>query len=99
GRCSLGSERSGSIRGDHSRLEADQISQKSRQPIISPFGPALLDRDVAPIDKAGPAQALAKRSHYVIKRRRRCVAKEADDRYRRLLRARREWPRRRAADQ
>src|SRR5262249_10631700 len=52
----------------------------------------LLDRDVAPVDKAGLAQALAKRSHYVIKRRRRCVAKEADDRYRRLLRPHRKRP-------
>src|SRR5262249_45727697 len=99
GRCRFGGKRSGSIRDDHSRLEADQISQKTRQPIISPFGPALLDRDVAPVDKASLAQALAKRSHYVIKGRRRCVAKKADDRHRRLLRLRHERPRRRAANQ
>src|SRR5262245_38391659 len=99
-RLSLGGERPDGVGDDHSSLEADQISQKSRQPIISSFGPALLDRDVAPVDKAGLAQALAKRSHYVIKRRRRRVAKEADDRYRQLLTAcRKRRSRGRAAEQ
>src|SRR5262249_21763228 len=60
---SFGGEGSGGVGDDHSRLEVDQISQKSRQPIIPPFGPALLDRDVAAVNKAGLAQALAKRSH------------------------------------
>src|SRR4030095_12886380 len=83
----------------HGGLQAGQVSQQGRQPFIPPFRPALLDHDVATLDEAGLSQAAAKRSHDVLERCRGGVAQEADDGHRRLLRARRERPRRRAAEQ
>src|SRR5262249_4272480 len=98
--------RSRSLRGqsgnrvgdDDSCIQADQIGQKRRQSFIPAFGPALLDGDIAPIDKPLLAQPSAKGSHDVLERRRWRVAKQADDRHCRLLGARCKRPRSRAAE-
>jgi hypothetical protein len=79
------------------RLAADQLGQETGQLIVPPFGLALLDRNVVPLDEAGLGQASAQRRYEVLQRRRRRVAKQADDRHRRLLRWRSDGPRHRRA--
>ena len=86
---------------DHRHLAADQIGRQRRQPIELALGPAIFDRDVAALDVAGFAQALAERGQVRRSRTLSAIAAEKPDhRHRRLLRARRERPRgRRAAEQ
>ena len=59
----------------------------------------VLDRHVLALDVAGFVEALAERSGIARGGLGRPGVDEADDRHRRLLRARRERPRRRAAEQ
>src|SRR5262249_55669183 len=59
----------------------------------------ILYGDVLAVHKSFFLQTYAKRSHYVIKGRGRRTTKKADQRHRRLLRARRERPRHRTAGQ
>ena len=66
---------------------------------ILTLGPAVFDRHVLALDIAGFLQALAKCAQAVRERVRRCAVEKPDHRHRRLLRARRERPRRRAAEQ
>src|SRR5262245_51994202 len=62
------------------------------------FGPRTFDCDVLAFDVAGFLQPLPESGHKMCERRaRRDGAEEPDHRHRRLLRARRERPRRRAA--
>src|SRR5262249_38410511 len=77
----------------------NQISHQSRQSIILALGPAVFDRHTASLDVASFLQATAERSQDIRIRPRQCAAEKPDYRYRRLLRARCEWPRSRAAEQ
>ena len=63
-----------------------------------PFGDALLDRYVAALDETGVRKALAESRELQRGRLRRAGQEKSDHRYRRLLRARRERPCRRAAE-
>src|SRR5262249_35187323 len=68
--------------------------------VIPPFRPAIFDCDVAAIDPAELAQPLQKSPDEWTPDRRRGRTQESNrGRLARLLRARREWPRRRAAKQ
>ena len=84
-------------RGDHGDLPANQIGRQRRQSIELIVGPAILDRHVLALDKAGLLQALAECAQAIRERVGRCGVEEPDHRHRRLLRARRERPRRRRA--
>ena len=89
-------DRGTSGRDDHGDLPANQFGRQRRQPIELILGPAVFDRHVLALDIAGLLQALAKCAQTV-----RVIAsgdrgvEEPDHRHRRLLRARRERPRRR----
>src|SRR5262249_19197867 len=80
-------------------LAADQIGRKRRQSIILAFRKVEFDRHVAAFHVAGLTQATAKRVDKVASVILSQAAQEANHRHRRLLRARREWPRGRAAEQ
>src|SRR5262245_60801534 len=80
-------------------LRCHQVGCKSRQ-VVMTVRPSILDRDILTLDITGLAQALAERTHTVRVSLRRCGTEKPNHRHRRLLRARREWPRgRRAAEQ
>ena len=82
---------------DHRHLSADQIGGEARQPIRLIVCPALLDNDVLAFDKPFLAQAFAK-LRYKLRELLSCrAAEKSDHRHRRLLRARRQRPRRRRA--
>jgi hypothetical protein len=49
-----------SRRGQHGQAATNQIGGQFRQPVVTTFRPAIFDRDVAPLDVAGFAQALPK---------------------------------------
>src|SRR5262249_14079792 len=93
--------RSGSAdSNNHRNLVANQITRQVRQSIILPLRPAVFDRYVLALDVACFLQALAERDHEVRGVSERGAAQETNNRHRRLLRPRREWPRgRRAAEQ
>src|SRR5258707_1167340 len=67
--------------------------RNSGQKVWLVFGETEVERHVLTLDEASLADPLAERS------RRRARIKHPNDRHRRLLRARRERPRRRAADE
>src|SRR4029077_11921494 len=69
------------------------------QAVILVFSVLVVDRDVAALDKAHAAKALAKRSLHLRGGRTRAAAQIPDHRHWLPLRARRERPRRRAAEQ
>src|SRR6516162_5234556 len=100
-RCRLGCEcRSGtSGRNDYCYLPVNQFGCQLRQPLELTLSPAIFDRHVLALDIAGVLEALAECAHTVRKRVRRCTAEEPDHRHGRLLRARRERPRGRRAEQ
>src|SRR5262249_51918332 len=79
-------------------LGGDQFGRQRRQPVVLTLRPAILDRHVLTLDLAGSPQTFAKRDHVRRIPLRRCAIEEPDHRHR-LLRARRERPRRRAAEQ
>src|SRR6516162_765027 len=86
-------------RGDHGHLSADQIGHQCRQAIVLGLQPVVLDRHVLAFDVAGFVEALAKRGHVARVGIGRPVSDKPDHGHRRLLRARRERPRSRAASQ
>src|SRR5262249_44483558 len=99
--CGLGRQhRNGTPgRDDHGHLPANQVTRQGRQSIQVIIGPAILDDDVLTLDKASFFEALAKSTQTVLDHRaRRSVVEEADHRHRRLLRTRRDRPRRSAAE-
>src|SRR5262249_10887050 len=65
----------------------------------SSLRPAIFDRDVLTLDVTGFVQATAERGRHGSVRLSRLSIQESDHRHRRLLRARAERPRRRAAEQ
>ena len=78
-------------------LAGGSVRRPGRKPIRAGFRPAVLDRDVPALDKAfltsgpgGTRQKCAIGAAGVLR-------EKSDHRHRRLLRARREWPRRRRA--
>jgi hypothetical protein len=87
-------------RGDHRDLSADQFGHQLRPSIRLILGPAVFDRHVLALCKTSFFQTLAKCTQPVRTAVRRCDVEEPDHRHRRLLRPRRERPRRnRAAEQ
>src|SRR5262245_38734451 len=99
--CRLGRQRHSrtSERGDHCNLPANQVGRQRRQSIDLIFAPAVYDRDVLALDIAAILEATVKSAKTVRVRVRRLAVEKPDHRHRRLLRARRDRPRRRAAEQ
>src|SRR5215468_4272366 len=87
-----------SHRGNHGNLTPNQFTSECRQLIKLVLGPAVFDCDVLALDQAAVLEALTKCAEQMRVGGGRCAVEEADDRHRRLLRARRERPRRRAAE-
>src|SRR5262249_24392794 len=77
----------------------NQISRQRRQSIDLILGPTVFDRNILALDIAIILQALAKCGQHNVPERARLAVEERDHRHRPLLRARRERPCRRAADQ
>ena len=99
--CRLGRSRRRrpSGRSDHRSLAANQFGHKRRQSIDLILGPAVFDCDVLALDIARVFQALAEPTQLLHVPFGRLDVEEADHRHRRLLRPRRERPRRgRAAE-
>jgi hypothetical protein len=72
---------------DHVDPAGDEIGGQCRQPIIVSLCPAVFDRHILSLDKAGFTHPLVERSHQRRIRAGRGVAEEADQRHRLLLRA------------
>src|SRR5262245_48491936 len=85
------------MRSDHGHLTAYQIGCEVGQSVVLVLRPAILDRHVLALDVAGFTNALAECGQILCTIGRRRAAEEPDHRHRRLLRARREWPRCRPA--
>src|SRR5262249_44427425 len=83
--------------GNDTNATAYQVRRQLRQNIVSSVSPTKFDRDVVPFDIAAFTQTLTKGSEYGRIGLGRSRAQIADHRQRRLLRARRQWPRRRSA--
>src|SRR6516225_6094812 len=81
-------------RVDHGHWLAEEIGGQRHQAVILVFSVLVVDRDVAALDKAHAAKALAKRSLHLRGGRTRAAAQIPDHRHPRLLRPRRERPRR-----
>src|SRR5262249_35949654 len=84
-------------RGDHVDLAAGQISRKGRQSIVLVFCKTVFDRRVAGLDISGFTQAASERGGEVGRIISAERVQEPNRRHGRLLRARRERPRRRRA--
>src|SRR5262249_20827947 len=87
------------IGDDHCHLTTNQLSRQRRHSVVLPARPAILNRHVLTLDIACFLQALTKRAHHRRVCVRRCAVKKSNHRHRRLLRARRQRPRGRAAEQ
>ena len=86
--------------GDHVDLAANEIGRHRRQSIGLILAPAIVDRDILALDVATLFEALAERPQIIRVTVSHRGVEISDHRHRRLLRARRERPRRcRAAEQ
>jgi hypothetical protein len=85
--------------GDDAHFATDQIGRQAGQSVVSTLRPAVVDGDILTLHKAELTKALVKRTEKARNPRGRFAAEESDHRHHRLLRMRREWPRRRAAEQ
>ena len=83
----------------HGHTLANQIGRKLRQSIELPVSPAKFERNVLAFDVSGLLEALAKSAQILREGYGRCGVQKSDHRHRRLLRARRERPCSRAAEQ
>src|SRR5262249_30132077 len=94
-------ERLGSACGhDQFHAASDQINCQCRQPVVLAFRPAIFDPQIAADEKASFAQSLAERGQQnILLKVSRSRTEITDGPWRRLLRARRERPRGRAAEQ
>src|SRR5262245_53824068 len=101
GDCRFGGERSrGTGRRDYLHLAMNQIGYQCRQSVVLPLRPPPFDRYVAALNVTGFAQPLAKCGDGPrVATLGPTGVDEPDHRQRRLLRARRERPRRRASEQ
>src|SRR5262249_41200808 len=86
-------------RGNNGHTAADEVGHKRRQAIVLATEQVVRHRDVLTFDVAGFVEALMERGHVALRGLGRSGIDEAHDRHRRLLRARRERPRRRAAEE
>ncbi len=84
---------------DDRDLAADQVDGERGKLIVAPVRPAVVDRHIAAFDEAGFAQALPERRHELPRLVGEPAVEESDHRHVTLLGARRERPRRRAAEQ
>src|SRR5262249_42749018 len=85
---------------DDVNLEPHELGPDLSEALAAAFRPAILDRDRAAFDPAQFAQSLDKRGDPKAPGRKRACTQESDSRQlSRLLRAGRERPRRRAAEQ
>jgi hypothetical protein len=91
--CGLRHQRRCGVCDDQGHPTADEIGHQTRQPVALIVRPAIFDGDVPALDKPGIAQTLLKRADKMREAGCPSVAKEADHRHRRLLRARRGRPR------
>src|SRR4029453_5501999 len=85
------------MRRDHRHLTANQIGCEVGQSVDLVLRPAILDPPIPALDVAGLTKALAECGQIVRTIDRRRAAEESYHRHLRLLRARRDRPRRRAA--
>src|SRR5262245_34139396 len=90
--------RSGERRND-GYSTTNQIGCQRRQLIVAALRPTIFYRQILALDIAGFLQALTESTQAVFVQVRRIAAQKSDHGHRRLLRARRERPRRRAAEQ
>src|SRR5262245_28091187 len=98
--CRLGSgRRGGRARGDYGDLSANQFGRQLRQSIVLVLGKTVDDCYVLALHVADVLEAQAECAQTVRHRVRRSGVKEPNHRHRRLLRIRRERPRRRAPEQ
>src|SRR5215475_5019958 len=87
------------MRSDHRHLTAYQIGCEVGQSVDLVLRPAILNRHILALDVAGFTKALAECGQISCTIDRRRAAEEPNHRHSRLLRARRERPCRRAAEQ
>src|SRR5215475_3968821 len=87
------------MRSDHRHLTAYQIGCEVGQYIVLVLRPAILDHDILALDVAGFANALPECGQVACTISKRRAAEESNHRHRWLLRARRERPGRRTAEQ
>src|SRR5215813_13966947 len=87
------------MRSDHRHLTAYQIGCEAGQYVVLVLRPAILDHNILALDVAGFTKALPECGQIACTISKRRAAEESDHRHCRLLRARREWPRCRAAEQ
>ena len=81
---------------DRSRpLGGDEVGRQRRQSIVLALRPTIFDRHVLSLDIAGFVETLPEGRSIAAYRLRAIATEKADHRHRRLLRARRERPRRR----
>src|SRR5262249_16416859 len=91
--------RTSSDQNDRSYAAIHQLSRLLRKSIVLSLRPAVFECDVATLDVAGFSQALLDCFNKARVWSRRHAAEDSDHGYRRVLRARREGPWRRAAEQ
>src|SRR5262249_3545755 len=96
-RRSLGHGRGRGVRGDHAHLSAKEIGGQRRQTLVATLGPAVFDPYITALYIAGFAEALAEGVCELRIFPGRSAVEEPDYGHRRLLRPRRERPRRRRA--
>jgi|SRR6516162_3660633 len=84
---------------DHRYLSPHQVRRQVRETAVVPVSPAKLDRDVATLDIAGVGEPVSERRGVINGGLGRTWMEKADDRHRGLLRACRERPRRRPAEE
>src|SRR5262249_26596100 len=89
----------GTTSTNHCDLSAHEFARERRQSIHSTFCPAVFNADIAVLDIAGLNEALPERRNGIFECSGRSAVEEPDHRHRRLLRARRERPDRRTAEQ
>src|SRR5262245_35479931 len=86
-------------RSDNRYATAGEVGHERRQAIVSAAEPMVFNDHVLAIDVADFAKAFRERSRMASGAIKRSTTDKADYRHRPLLRARREWPRRRTAEQ
>src|SRR5262249_33511921 len=89
----------GTTSTNHCDLSAHEFARERRQSIHSTFCPAVFNADIVVLDIAGLNEALPERGNGIFECSGRSSVEEPDHRHRRLLRARRERPHRRTAEQ
>src|SRR5262245_30097660 len=95
----LGHGRGRGVRGDHAHLSAKEIGGQRRQTLVATLGPAVFDPYITALYIAGFAEALAEGVCELRIFPGRSAVEEPDYGHRRLLRAHRERPCCRAAEQ